>query len=169
MLKIEPQPEPYWMQIAQGARLRLKPADSVMLTAGRVASREAAFAGADDREGDFAFLVACVFWGLLEWEGVGEGEGEEAAAISVDAIERLLRQNVTIHDQLDSEYLLPVLLREAEKNASAPSPNGTSAAALTIATPPAGGAAISANTKKTPRKRTKAKRSGTSSKAAGSS
>jgi len=167
MLNLEPTAEPAWMDVAYGVQLLLRPADSVMLTAGRVAAREAVVLGIDDREGDFAFLAACVHWGLLEWKGVGEGD--EVAPISLDTVSRLLRQNVAIHDQLDRDYLLPVLLREAEKNASASSLNGTSAGAPTTAKPPAGGDAASANTTKTPRKRSKAKRSGTSSKGAATS
>lgn len=167
MLNLQPIAPPDWMDVPFGVRLLLKPADAVMLTAGRVAARNASEAGADDRESDFAFLAACVQWGLLEWEGVGEGD--DPAPINADTVARLLRQNVAIHDHLDREYLLPVLLREAEKNAFAPSPNGTSAGASPIATPPAGGAATSASTTKTPRKRTRGKGSGKSSKGAASS
>lgn len=173
MLRIVAAPEPQTIEIASGARIVLRPADSVMLEAGRAASWAQARDGAHPAEVDHAFLVGCIVWGAIEWEGVAAEGSDEPAPITFDSVSALLRQNLAVRDRLDRDYLTPLLLREAEKNDSAPSPNGTSTAAQTTAPPPAGSdagmGATSADTTNTGRKPSKAKRSGRSSGAAADS
>lgn len=163
MLRISEQAEPQWFDIASGARILMRPADSVMVEAGRAASLKAAMAGEKAADVDHAFLVGCVVWGAIEWEGIAAEGSDELAPITEETVSPLLRQNLAVRDQLDRDYVVPMLLRESEKNASAPSPNGTSTAAQTIAPPPAGDGATSANMTNTGRKASKARGSGTSS------
>lgn len=169
MLRIGQTPQPFWLDIASGARIHLRPADSVMLEAGRMASFKAAQDGLHPADVDHAFLVGCVVWGAIEWEGVAAEGSDELAPITFETVSPLLRQHLKVRDRLDREYLTPLLVREMEKNDSAPSPNGTSTAAPTTAPPPAGDGATSADTMNTARKPPKARRSGRSSGAAGAS
>lgn len=165
-LVVGPTPAPEWVRLTDAARFRLRPPDSVMLDAGRRAAGAAAAAGAHPSDIGHAFLAGCVFWGLLEWEGVDErtpgadgGPDVVAPATpSLDIVDRLLRQFPAVADQLDRDYLAPLLARDVEKKGSSPSPTGISErAARTTAPRRARGAAEtsakSAATTKTRRKR----------------
>lgn len=170
MLEIAPTPDPEWFEIAGGARMLMRPADSVMLEAGRMESMRAAREGQKPADVDHAHLVGCVVWGVIEWEGVALQGSTELAPITFETVSPLLRQHLAVRDKLDRDYVIPLLLREMEKNASAPSPNGTSTGAPTTAPQPAGSdagpAADSADTMKSGPKPSRGKRSGRSSGAA---
>ena len=70
---------------------------------------------------------------ILEWEGVGDADGEPIEP-SPEAIDALL-DVYPIWEAFQIGYVAKGLLVVAEKNASAPSPNGTSAGATDTAPP----------------------------------
>lgn len=161
MLKLTPDLSPQWLDVLPDVRIRLKPAESATMLVGRTAATKALAAGGSDADAEFAFTAACVVWGALAWEGVGDETGAPLD-MSEDGLVRLLKQNFTAFDKIDRAYVLPILMRDAEKNASSPSLNGTSAAAKPIARR-APKPAPSAPMTNTAAKRTKARGSGTSS------
>ncbi|TFW14428.1 hypothetical protein EGY25_04340 [Brevundimonas intermedia] len=144
---------------------------------------------ADDRnDPQFAFVVGCVVWGLLEWEGVGSpapvpsddilnGPVEALAAwreanpapegnapVTAEYVTALLRQNPAIYDEIDRTYVETIMRAAAEKKGSGRSQTGTSTAVPPSARPAA--TAQSAPTAKTTRAPRRAKGSGRLPKAA---
>lgn len=158
MLKLTPDLSPDWLDVLPGVRILLKPAESATMLVGRTAASKAMAAGGSDADAEFAFTAACVVWGAVAWEGVGDEAGTPLE-LSEDGLVRLLKQNFTAFDKIDRAYVLPILMRDAEKNASSPSLNGTSAAAKPTARR-AQKPAKSAPTTKTAAKPTKARGSG---------
>ncbi len=142
----------------------------------------------DDRtDPQFAFVVGCVVWGLLAWEGVGapppappaeiatdvealaawevENPAPEGdAPVTADNVAMLLRQNPTIYDEIDRTYVESIVRAAAEKNVSGLSLNGISAGAKRSVTPVE--TAPSAHIAKTIHAPKRGKKSGPSSKAA---
>ncbi len=76
---------------------------------------------------------------VLEWEGVGDAEGNPVP-VTPEGIDALL-DILPIFEAFQVRYVSKGLLLEAEKNGSAPSPNGISAGATSIADPAAAPAA----------------------------
>jgi hypothetical protein len=76
---------------------------------------------------------------VLEWEGVGDAEGNPVH-VTPEGIDALL-DILPLFEAFQLRYVSKGLLLEAEKNGSAPSPNGTSAGATSIADPAAAPAA----------------------------
>lgn len=70
---------------------------------------------------------------IIGWEGVAGAEGEPAP-VTEESVSALL-DLYPIFNSFNDLFVGPALTLEAEKNASAPSPNGTSAGAKTIAAP----------------------------------
>ena len=75
---------------------------------------------------------------VLDWDGVGDEVGK-ALPVSPEGINALL-EIWPIFEAFQTIYVAKGLILDAEKNASAPLPNGPSAGAKAIA-PPAPGAA----------------------------
>ena len=156
-----PQP-PEWHDLAPGLRGRFRVGPSEAIVFARRFARLAL--EADDRtDPHFAFVVGCVVWGLIEWEGVGDPSGEPAP-LTADNVTALLRQCPDIYDRIDRSYVADIMRAAAEKNGSGSSPNGTSAGGRPSAKPAA--SAPSARTGKTSPARKRGKGSGRSSKAA---
>jgi hypothetical protein len=90
-----------------------------------------------------AFTRSLARAGILEWEGVGDAEGDpvEPSPGNIDAFLDLW----PIFDAIDRQYVAPALIGLDEKNGSSLSPNGTSAGATATA-PRARKAAATART-----------------------
>lgn len=180
-------PAPEWLDLAAGIRGRFRHGPSEAMVFARRFARAAV--EADDRtDPQFAFIVGCVVWGLIEWEGIGhpapvppqdvqDGPAEALAAwreanplppgpadLTADNVSALLRQRPDIYDRLDATYIETIMVAAAEKKGSGRSPNGTSVAAPPSATPVA--TAKSAPIGKTTRAPKPVRKSGRSSKAA---
>jgi hypothetical protein len=126
-------PEPAWLDILPGVRVRLKFLGSAGMAAARgAASRLPEGATEDDRAHAFTIAAAC--WGATEWEGVGDAQGA-VLPLSKEALAALLRKETPAYDSVDLGYVVPALLRDAEKNGSSPSQTGTSTAAKPTARP----------------------------------
>jgi hypothetical protein len=68
---------------------------------------------------------------LLGWEGVGDADGKPAP-LTPEGVDALL-DLWPMAEAFERLYLGPALLLDDEKNASAPAPNGISAAGQDIA------------------------------------
>lgn len=187
MLHLVQPPAPEWVQVVPGLKCRFRHGPSEAMVFARRFARKAV--EEDDRtDPQFAFVVGCVIWGLLEWDGVGapapvppddvlHGPSEALAAwreanpapegnapVTADYVAALLRQNPAVYDAIDATYVETIVRAAAEKKGSGPSPNGISAEAKPSVTPAA--TAPNAPTENTTPKPKRARRSGASSKAA---
>jgi hypothetical protein len=70
---------------------------------------------------------------VLDWEGVGDDQGNPVP-VSPEGIDALL-DIWPVFEAFQTSYVARGLILDAEKNASAPLPNGPSAGASDIATP----------------------------------
>ena len=68
---------------------------------------------------------------IVDWEGIGDEAGAPIPP-SPERIDALLDLYPAFR-AFETAYFLPALVLDAEKNASAPAPNGTSAAAPSTA------------------------------------
>ncbi len=132
MIRLELSPEPQWLDLGHGVRLKLLPLTTSLMVATRAdptvqdldpeASndvRAALFAGALARRA------------VVDWEGVGDREGN-VLPVTPEGIDALLAL-WPIFEAFNLQYVSRGMLLDAEKNASAPSPTGTSAGATPTA------------------------------------
>ena len=134
MIRIQLSPEPQWLDLGHGVRLRLMPLTTALMVATRsdpeVQSLEAD-ASNDSRAAVFAAALARR--AVVDWEGVGDESGT-VIAVSPEGIDALLSL-WPIFEAFNLHYVSPGMLLDAEKNGSAPLPTGTSAGATAIARP----------------------------------
>lgn len=125
--------DPEWIDTVAGVRLLCRPLSSAMMLAIRsdLAGSDVA---SDDVEGmQAAFTIAVAKRSIIDWDGVGDGDGNPIE-VTPEGIAALMDLH-KIFEAFTEKVVNPYLLVQSEKNASAPSPNGTSAAAGNIATP----------------------------------
>jgi hypothetical protein len=82
------------------------------------------------------FARAIAARAIVDWEGVGDADGAPIP-VSPEAIDALL-DLWPIFEKFQTAYVAKGLELEAEKNVSAPSPNGSSAGAMVTARPAKG-------------------------------
>lgn len=133
MFVLQDAPTPFWLDVADGIRLEMRPVGTEALNAGRHAVRMA-YMQSDAADVTFAFLSGVVRWGVIRWEGIGDASGAELPA-TPDAVHRLIQQRPDIYGVLDRDYVQPLLELLDEKKGSAPSPNGISEEGQSIAPP----------------------------------
>lgn len=147
MIRLEISPEPQWLDLGHDVRLKLLPLTTTLMVATRADS------AVQDLEPDASNDArAAVFAGALarravvDWEGVGDAEGN-VLPVSPEGINALLSL-WPIFEAFNLLYVSRGMLLDAEKNASAPSPTGTSVGATATARPatPAGRAGWPAKT-----------------------
>ena len=73
---------------------------------------------------------------VLDWEGVGDGAGN-IITVSPEGIDALL-EIWPVFEAFQTQYVAKGLILDAEKNVSAPLPNGPSAGATATARPAQG-------------------------------
>jgi hypothetical protein len=136
MLTLDLCTEPRWLELAPGLRLHLRPLTTALMVA---TQRDPALLALPDQTApeERALVAAKVLArrAILDWEGVGDAAGKELP-VSPEAIDALL-DIWPIFEAFQIAYVSKGLLLDAEKNACAPLPNGTSAGARPTA-PPAG-------------------------------
>jgi len=167
MIKIEATRAPYWLgdetrpeaerEVVPGVRIKVKPIGPVAMQLAKTAGLSAVTA-ADDHElvyGGVAFTLALAQWGIVEWDGIGDAEGNPVAPTSA-LIAELLEQNPYLYMAIDRIYVAPAVLRDQEKNVSSVSLNGGSPTTETPTAPPAKRAAKRAHTRNTKPRPTKA-------------
>ena len=134
MLTLDLTNAPFWCDLVPGVRVKLRPLTTALMVAAR---SDPAIADlpkeARTEEAALAMAKALARSAILEWEGIGDAEGEPLP-ISPDAIDALL-DIWPIFEAFQSLYVAKGLLLDAEKNGSAPSPTGTSVGATATARP----------------------------------
>ena len=114
-----------WHELMPGVRVRFRPIGRLALRRAREAMRTViAEQGVEARQdaGD-AFSDTLIREGIVEWEGIGDAEGQ-VLPVTPDTITAFLA-DPRLFEEADAAYVLPWLARDAEKNVSAPSSNGT--------------------------------------------
>lgn len=148
MIKLNLDRADKWIDITDEARIKVRPFDAVVATAGRVYANgrypkmgsdhhttiEDTDEDTDDKVGEeylAALTIGAAKAAILEWSGVTD-ENDEDIPVTRGAIEAAMR-NQGFFIAFQSEYVLPYFLKEAEKNVSTPSPSGsTEEAKITV-------------------------------------
>lgn len=139
---------PTWLELFGGVRVEVQPYGSTIMARMRSILRRKAMEHAKDvSEGKrearpeldevtalFAESVAVA--AITAWDGVVDDETGQPVPVTADTV-RALMSFPPIMDAFQRLYIEPGLEMVAEKNGSSPSPNGTSAEAMTIAVPAA--------------------------------
>lgn len=120
------------IDLGHGVTVTVLPLTSVMMMMAK--DRLAARRRADGEEIRAADLVKELgLLAIVGWEGVAGDDGEPAPV--TEASVSALLDLYPLFSVFDKQFIGPALTLDAEKNASAPSLNGTSAGAKTIAAP----------------------------------
>ncbi len=134
MLKLDLSNEPAWLDLGHGVRVHLRPLTTALMVAAR---NDPAVQGlsedATDEESALAFAKALAKVAILDWEGVGDAEGNPIP-VSPEAIDALL-DLWPLFEMFQTGYVAKGLILEQEKNASSPLPTGSSAGATDTARP----------------------------------
>ena len=134
MLRLDLTSEPRWLDLGHGVRLRTAPLTTALMVAARSdPAVEALPDTASDEERALVFAKAIARRAVTEWEGVGDADGNPVP-VTPAGIDALL-EVWPIFEAFQAVYVSKGLLLDAEKNASAPSPTGTSAGATATARP----------------------------------
>lgn len=142
MIRIDLHAEPKWLDLAGGVRIRVAPLTTAIMAAARTDPAVEAL-GEDPAQDALAIALAKAIAVnvILDWEGVGDADGKPIEP-NPQAIGALL-DLWPMFEAFQLGYVAKGLMLEQEKNASAPSPNGTSEGATDTA-PPAPDGALSA-------------------------
>ena len=134
MIHLDLNNKPAWLDLGHGVRLHLHPLTTAMMVASR---NDPAVAALDDNATDEAsalvFAKALARNAVLDWEGVGDADGN-TIPVSPEGIDALL-DVWPLFEAFQTKYVAKGLVLDAEKNASAPLPTGSSAGATAIAEP----------------------------------
>ena len=136
MLRLDLTSEPRWLDLGHGVRLRAAPLTTALMVAARSdPAVEALPETASDEARALVFAKAIARIAVTEWDGVGDADGN-LAPVTPAGIDALL-EVWPIFVAFQAIYVARGLLLYSEKNASAPSPTGTSAGATATARPAA--------------------------------
>ena len=134
MLTLDLTNAPQWCDLIPGVRVRLRPLTTALMVAARGDPTIADLAeGAATEEAALAMAKALARRAILEWEGIGDADGNPIDP-SPEAIDALL-DIWPVFEAFQTRYVARGLMLDAEKNASAPSPTGPSAGATATAPP----------------------------------
>jgi hypothetical protein len=139
MLRLNLCREPEWLELAPGLRLLLAPMSTALMMAARAdpAVQDLPEDASNDQRG-MVFARALARRALLDWEGVGDAKGKPLP-VTPEGIDALL-DIFPIFDAFQTDFVGKGLMLDAEGNASAPSPTGSSAGAIATAQPAAASA-----------------------------
>jgi len=134
MIHLDLNNEPAWLDLGHGVRLHLHPLTTAMMVASRNDPAVTALSeDATDEASALVFAKALARNAVLDWEGVGDADGN-TIPVSPEGIDALL-DVWPLFEAFQTKYVAKGLVLDAEKNASAPLPNGSSAGATDIAKP----------------------------------
>ncbi|MEQ9145239.1 MAG: hypothetical protein RLO08_12880 [Parvibaculaceae bacterium] len=140
MIRLNLSREPSWLDLGHDVRVRVAPLTTSLMAAARSDPAVAALPeGASNETIAVTMAKALARLVVLEWEGVGDAEGNPVP-VTPEGIDALL-DILPIFEAFQLRYVSKGLLLEAEKNGSALSPNGISAGATNTADPARGSAA----------------------------
>jgi len=132
MIRLDLSNTPAWLDLGHGVRLHLHPLTTAMMVASRNDPSVAALnAEATDEESVLVFAKALARNATLDWEGVGDSDGN-AIRTTPEGISALL-DVWPLFEAFQTKYVAKGLVLDQEKNVSSPLPNGSSAGATNIA------------------------------------
>ena len=134
MIRLDLSATPKWLDLGSGLRLHVLPVTTAIMVAARNdPAVEALPEGASKEEQALVMAKAVARRVVTGWEGVGDADGNPVP-VTPEGIDALL-DIWPIFEAFQTRCLAPHLMLDAEKNASAPLPTGTSAGAETTAQP----------------------------------
>jgi len=134
MIHLDLNNEPAWLDLGHSVRLHLQPLTTAMMVASRNDPAVAALnEDATDEESALVFAKALARNAVLDWEGVGD-DGGNTIPVSPEGIDALL-DVWPLFEAFQTRYVAKGLVLDAEKNASAPLPSGSSAGATDTVSP----------------------------------
>lgn len=134
MLRLNLAREAEWLDLALGVRVKVEPLTTAIMVAARTDPAVRAIApGTPDDSIAVIFAKAIAIRAIVDWEGVGDADGTPLP-VSPDGIDALL-DLWPIFEKFQTAYVAKGLELEAEKNASPPSPTGSSVGAKDTARP----------------------------------
>ena len=141
MLTLDLTNEPRWVELIPGLRLQLRPLTTALMVAARAdPALDIATSEGEDAVPTEALALtmakALARQAILDWEGVGDAEGQPVP-VSPAAIDALL-DIWPVFEAFQTIYVSKGLLLDAEKNVSPPLPTGSSAGASDTARPAKG-------------------------------
>jgi hypothetical protein len=134
MIRLDLSREPRWLDVGHGVRLRVGPLTTALMAAARSDPAVTSLPdGASNETIAVAMAKALARLVVEDWEGVGDADGNPVP-VTPEGIDALL-DILPLFEAFQLRYVSKGLLLEAEKNGSAPLPNGISAGATGIADP----------------------------------
>jgi len=131
MLALNLNPAPHWIDLLPGVRAKMRPMCSAFMARAQMSADVSAAEDAADHS--VAIAKAVFDAAVIEWEGVGDASGTVLPPAPA-AISALLDMRAP-YQAFCALYFHPWLAADAEKNGSAPLPNGTLGMAQSIAVP----------------------------------
>jgi len=134
MLTLDLTNAPRWHDLAPGVRVQLRPLTTALMVSTRADPEvENLPDTAPDEERAMAFARALARRAVLDWEGIGDAEGNliDPSPVAIDALLDIW----PIFEAFQLTYVSKGLLLEQEKNVSSPLPNGPSVGATATAKP----------------------------------
>ena len=132
MIRLNLTASPSWLTLAPGLRLKVAPLTTALMVSARADPViEALPDTATQEELALAMAKAVAQRAVLDWEGVGDDAGD-AVPVSPEGIDALL-EIWPVFEAFQTQYVAKGLILDAEKNVSAPLPNGPSAGATATA------------------------------------
>ena len=134
MIRLDLSRKPRWLDLGHDVGLRVAPLTTSLMAAARSDASVTGLAeGASNETIAVTMAKALARLVVLEWEGVGDAAGEPVP-VTPQGIDALL-DILPLFEAFQLRYVSKGLLLEEEKNGSALSANGTSAAATSTADP----------------------------------
>jgi hypothetical protein len=108
MIRLNLQKEPYWIDLADGIRIRVSAASTAIVSAGRALVKK------DDKDFFASLLRGVAQVSILEWEGVGDKDGNPAPV--TDEYIKALMDVWPLAVAFEEKYFNPAIVLEQEKN-----------------------------------------------------
>ncbi len=132
MIRLNLTASPQWLDLAPGLRLLVGPLTTALMVSARAdMAIETLPKSATTEELALAMAKAVARRAILQWEGVGDADGN-SVPVSPEGIDALL-EIWPVFEAFQTQYVAKGLILDAEKNVSAPSPSGPSAGVTGIA------------------------------------
>lgn len=134
MLRLNLNKKPEWLDLGHGVRFFVAPITSETVLSSQ-SDPSVKFLGEDVSDAQCALVAAKVLAKktVLEWDGVGDEDGNPIK-MSEEGLNALL-DVWPIFEAFQAKCVAGAMLVDAEKNASAPLPNGSTTGETTIAAP----------------------------------
>jgi len=122
--------EPEWLELFDGVRAQFRPITRAAVRAARRVAGAILVADPEDDEikhqSGEAYSAELIRRGLIAWEGIADRTGKKALAFTPEGVEEFIA-DAALFEAADQKYVMPFVLKEAEKNGFSGSRDGTSA------------------------------------------